>query len=147
MQVAAGVAAGLTASLPLVHKNDAEPKVGARRSVAIAVVPFAAAMVALHVLSATAQVTVEDAQSPGADGIATTGGGVWIAGRLEAAGGPGAAGTLGAAIASGAVDAFWPAAALGWAVAGGSAPSPQAASRDNASTIDSTIDSTSAEAR
>jgi hypothetical protein len=56
----------------LVHKNDAEPKLGADKSVAMAVAPVkAAAEVPLQVAPAIAQVTVAAWQLPGA--VSTTG--------------------------------------------------------------------------
>ena len=68
----ADAADGLAASSPLVHKNDAEPKLGADTSVAMAVAPVkAAAEVPLQVAPAIAQVTVAAWQLPGA--ASTTG--------------------------------------------------------------------------
>jgi hypothetical protein len=70
-QVLAG--AGLAASFALVHRKEAEPKVGAPTSVAKALAPLAViGLIALQVLPATTQVTVVDGQSPNAAGAVTT---------------------------------------------------------------------------
>jgi hypothetical protein len=72
-QVLAG--AGLAASFALVHRKEAEPKVGAPTSVAKALAPLAViGLIALHVLSATTQVTVADGQSPSAVGVVAAAG-------------------------------------------------------------------------
>ncbi len=69
MQVGAGVADELRAKVPLVHENDAAPKLGARRSVAMALAPLAVAVtVAVQLWSPTAQFTAAAWQSPCATG-------------------------------------------------------------------------------
>lgn len=73
--------------MPLVHKNDAEPKSGPTRSVANALVPLAVApAVALQVLPATSQVTVAALQSPVAIGAAGTEGVVNVVGVVDVVG-------------------------------------------------------------